>query len=105
MQFQIIWSEFAESQLDVIFEYHTYRAGETVALKLLRGIINAPQKLMKSPFIGKVEEMLSGRKTQYRFIIFKNYKLIYSVDEEMMFIKIADVFDVRQNPIKLKRVE
>ena len=32
-----------------------------------------------------------------------NYKIIYSVDIELKLIKVADVFDTRQNPIKIKR--
>lgn len=37
---EIIWSEFAEFQLDEIFEHYAQEAGEEVATKLIRGIIN-----------------------------------------------------------------
>jgi len=105
MQKRIIWSEFAETQLDDIFDYYKNKASSAIATKLIRGIINAPKKLLKAPFIGKEEELLKNRKDQYRFLVFKNYKLIYSVDQEESLIKIVDVFDARQNPIKLKRTE
>lgn len=102
---QIIWSKFAESQIDEIFDYYKKKASSRVAAKLVRGIINAPKKLIKSPFIGKEEELLKDRKIQYRYLVFKNYKLIYSIDEENGYVKIADVFDTRQNPPKMKRTK
>ena len=73
MIFKIIWSEFAESQLDEIFNYYKKEASLKVAKKLLIDIINEPKKLTNTLEIG--------------------------------FIKIADVFDTRQNPPKIKRTE
>jgi len=105
MKLKIIWSEFAETQLDEIYEYYEKKASPRIAKKLVRGIINEPKKLIKTPQIGQEEELLKQRKTEYRYLVFKNYKLIYSVDKENGFIKIADVFDTRQNPPKIKRTK
>lgn len=102
---KIIWSEFAETQLDIIYEYYEKKAGSSVAKKLLKDIINEPSKLINSPQIGQEEELLKDRETPYRYLVFKNYKLIYSVDNQNGFIKIADVFDTRQNPVKLNRIK
>jgi toxin ParE1/3/4 len=105
MVLKIIWSEFAETQLDEIYEYYEKKSSPRVAKKLLKGIINEPKKLIKSPLIGQEEELLKQRKTEYRYLVFKSYKLIYSFDNQNGFIKIADVFDTRQNPPKLKRTK
>ncbi len=105
MVLKIIWSEFAETQLDKIYDYYEKRASTRVAKKLVREIINEPKKLIKSPLIGQKEELLKQRETEYRYLVFKNYKLIYSVDNQNGYIKIADVFDTRQNPPKLKRTK
>ena len=102
---RIIWSQFAETQLDEIYDYYKRKASAGVATNLVRGIINAPKRLIKAPDIGQKEELLKDRKIQYRYLVFKNYKLIYSVDEEKGTIKIADVFDTRQNPPKMKRTK
>ena len=102
---QIIWSDFAESQLDEIFDFYKKKASLKVATKLVTGIINAPKKLIKAPYIVQEEELLKDREIQYRYLVFKSYKLIYSVDEENGFVKIADVFDTRQNPSKMKRTK
>jgi len=105
MSLKIIWSEFAETQLDEIYEYYEKKAGPGVAKKLLKGIINEPKKLLKAPQIGQEEELLKHRESEYRYLVFKNYKLIYSLDNQNGYIKIADVFDARQNPTKLKRTK
>lgn len=52
----------------------------------------------------QIEDLLIDRKDGYRYIVCGNYKIIYSVDIELKLIKIADVFDTRQNPIKIKRI-
>ncbi|MFB9053077.1 type II toxin-antitoxin system RelE/ParE family toxin [Formosa undariae] len=104
MILEIIWSEFAETQLDEIYEYYKKEASTRIAKKLLKGIINEPKKLIRTPLIGE-EELLKQREIHYRYLVFKNYKLIYSVDPENGFIKIADVFDTRQNPPKTKRTK
>lgn len=101
--FKIVWSSFAESQIDEIFEYYKYIAGIEIAKNLIQGIVNAPNKLIKTPFIGQNEPRLKHRLVHYKYLIYKNYKLIYSVDEENGYIKVADVFDTRQNPIKIGR--
>ncbi|SNA79961.1 Putative plasmid stabilization system protein (fragment) [Flavobacterium psychrophilum] len=51
----------------------------------------------------QTEELLIDREEIYRYIVCDDYKIIYSVDIKLKFIKIADVFDTRQNPIKIKR--
>ena len=105
MEFKIIWSEFAESQLDKIYRYYENNASSQIALKLIKGIINAPNNLLKESNIGQVEELLQERKIQYRYLVFKNYKLIYSVNKANGLIRVADVFDTRQNPTKIKRTK
>ena len=103
MALKIIWSEFAETQLDEIYEYYKIEVSEAIAKKLLTGIITAPNSLLNNPHIGQEEELLKNRAIQYRYLVYKNYKLIYSIDIENNLLKIADVFDTRQNPPKLKR--
>ncbi|WP_288462381.1 hypothetical protein [uncultured Chryseobacterium sp.] len=53
--------------------------------------------------MGQTEFLLEDRIIPYHYIVESNYKIIYSVDEENQLIKIADVFDTRQNPKKIAR--
>lgn len=43
MGLKIIWSAFAEFQLDEIYDYHEKKASSRVATKLVKGIINEPK--------------------------------------------------------------
>ena len=53
----------------------------------------------------QIEDLLVDRDDTYRYIVCDNYKIIYSVNIALKLIKIADVFDTRQNPIKIKRTK
>ena len=103
MEYKIIWSKFAEFQLELIFNYYAEKVNVKLAKRIIFQIRDKVKKLSGSPFIGKREELLSNRIGNFRHLIIGNYKVIYSVNEEAEFIKITDVFDTRQNPIKLKR--
>jgi len=105
MGFEIYWSEWAENQLDEIYDFYQKKASQSIATKLVTGIIEATQVLVETPNAGQEEELLKERGTKYRYLVYRNYKIIYSVDQKNEWIKIADVFDTRQNPIKIVRSE
>ncbi|SDK65998.1 Plasmid stabilization system protein ParE [Salinimicrobium catena] len=105
MTFEIIWSDFAERQLDLIFLYYLENAGKRTAIRMVQDIVNESNSLKKDPFIGQKEELLIGREIIYRYLLKKNFKIIYSVDQVKGFIKIADVFDTRQDPAKINRTQ
>lgn len=103
MEYKIIWSKFAQFQLDLIFNYYSEKVNVKLAKKIIFQIRNHITELSKSPFIGKREELLTERFQDYRHLIVANYKIIYTVNEQTGIIKISDIFDTRQNPLKLKR--
>ena len=103
MNFEIIWSDFAESQLDQIFEYYVENASLKIAKNLLQKLLAEPSRIMNNPEMLQIEELLIDRPNEYRYIVTKNYKIIYSIDYKLQLIKIADVLDTRQNPTKIKR--
>lgn len=103
MAYQIIWSNFAAHQLDKIFNYFAEEVNQKVAKHIIAKIYIGTNNLTKTPFIGQLEPLLTERKENYRYLIIGNYKVIYTVNEAQQLVKIADVFDCRQNPTKLKR--
>ena len=105
MSFKIIWSNFAEIQIDSIFEYYLENASVDVANKIIKEIISEPNKIILIPELTQREDLLLDRENEYRYLICKNYKIIYSIDQKHNLIKIADVFDTRQNPTKIKRTK
>jgi toxin ParE1/3/4 len=72
---------------------------------LVKGIIDATIALDKNPSIGQKEALLRGRHQEFRYIIYKDYKIIYWVDQPRQRLIIANVFDCRQNPGKMEETK
>ena len=77
MELKIYWTAFAEKQLEEIFQYHQEKASYRIAKELVNGIYNETLTLRHQPQIGQVEELLKDRKQEYRYLVYKNYKIIY----------------------------
>lgn len=102
MVYKIIWSRFSEQKIDEIYDYYKNRVNSRLAKKIVKTILSAPDKITKYPRLGAKEPLLGKRKIEYRYLLAKNYKIIYSINEDDKTIRIADVFDTRQNPIKIE---
>ena len=105
MELTIFWTEFSEKELESIFKYYKRKANVTVAKKVVDGIYEETLKLKHQPRIGQIEELLKQRKQEFRYLVYKNYKIIYWINESGNRIEINDVFDTRQNPPKMKRTK
>jgi len=100
MGLKIFWTDSARLQLEDIFKYYHENAGLKITQKLKNQIYNRTNQLEAFPESGPREPLLSARRFDYRYLIEGNYKIIYWVDNQN--IKIAAVFDCRQNPSKMK---
>ncbi len=98
MELEVYWLQLAENKLEDIYSYYYSKAGKRIASKLINGIVDATIGLEKQPRIGQVEELLNDRKEDFRYLVYKNYKILYWVNIEKNRIEIANVFDTRQNP-------
>lgn len=105
MHLKILWSITAAKRLDDIFNYYEFAAGNIVAKRIVSKILSDINYLSKQPFIGQVEPLLINRKITYRYLLTGNFKTIYSVDEINNRVKIADIFDTRQNPQKIESID
>ena len=103
MGLSIYWTDFAKSQLKSIYEFHKQKVSSRIALKISLQIFEKVEKLSDFLNIGTIDENLINRPQDFRFIICKNYKIIYWLDKDKIRIEIFDIFDVRQNPIKIER--
>jgi len=61
MNLEVIWSEFAEKRLDEIFEYYEKNASERVAIEMVQGLLNEPERLKKKT-IYRTKRRTSQRK-------------------------------------------
>lgn len=98
---QVIWTNFAISELKNIFLYYRMVAGENTAVKIRKSIFSATKPLIKQPFIGTFEENLIDLKQGHRFLVEGNYKIMYRVIDNSIYI--TDIFDCRQNPTKMRK--
>ncbi|MFP4622264.1 MAG: type II toxin-antitoxin system RelE/ParE family toxin [Bacteroidales bacterium] len=103
MGIKVLWTETALNNLENIFEYYKYKESITIARKIVKRIVQSTIRLQNFPRIGKKENLLIQRKKEFRFIIEGNYKIVYWIENENN-IKIAAVFDIRQNPEKIKDI-
>jgi toxin ParE1/3/4 len=72
-----------------------------VAQGIIQSVIDSTILLETQPKIGQREDLLRNRKNEYRYLVSGNYKVIYWIEEP--YVKIATVFECRQNPVKLKK--
>lgn len=105
MGLKIYWTDFAKNELKNIFTYYKKEASLNVAKKLVIEIAKETLKLTEQPEIGQEEELLLNNSKDFRYLIFKNYKIIYWINLKENWIEILDVFDTRQNPVNIKRTK
>lgn len=103
MAIKIYWTNFAKKQLRNIFDYYKTKASPQIAQNIVVGIVEKVNSLEFQTEIGQKEELLLDRKENFRYLVFKKYKIIYWFNKDKNRIEISDVFDARQNPIKIKR--
>jgi plasmid stabilization system protein ParE len=103
--FKILWTDSAINQLKDIYDYHLVKASTSVAQKLIQKIIEATIILENNPKSGRKEDLLTERSKEFRFLVVKNYKIIYWIDYEFSLINISMVFDTRQNPTKIVKTD
>ena len=100
---KVIWSDFASDTLISIYQYYKEAAIINVARKIKADIFKSTQKLIKNPESGPIELSLNAIGEGHRFLVVGNYKIVYKRVREGILI--TDVFDARQDPIKINDEE
>ena len=103
MEVKVVWTDFAKSELNHIFEYYHQKINLKLARKLITQIVLDTDILKTFPDIGTEEEALKTRPQLFRYILSSNYKIIYWHNSKMDRVEIVDVFDTRQSPSKITR--
>lgn len=99
--YQVFWSDFAKKMLKEIHSYLNEKSNNKIADKIVNEIIKATKQLNNFPDSGSEEETLKRLNQKHRYIVKGNYKVIYRPIKEGLLI--TDVFDTRQNPIKINK--
>jgi hypothetical protein len=56
-------------------------------------------------YLGQIKESLSDRTKDVGYLIYSNYKIVHWINLDKNQIEIWDVFDCRQEPLKMKRTK
>ncbi len=94
---KILWDNEAKADLKLIFEYLKLKS-EQVAKNVIKDIISQSKSIHYTEQY-QLDEFLGE---PFRRMIVRNYKIIYKVQNDTE-IRILQIFDTRQNPVKLKK--
>jgi len=100
----VYWTQFAEDKLEDLFSYYNVKASLRVAQHLVDEIIERSLELETNPLIGQKEILLADRVPEFRYLVYKNYKIIYWINSKRQRIEIVNLFDCRQNPQKMNEL-
>ena len=103
MDLKIFWTDTARNNLEQIHDYYKITTKIKVAKHITNQIFDKILILEKQPLAGQSEPILIHKKHKYRYLVQGNYKIIYWIED--YYIKIAAIFDCRQNPNKIKRIK
>ncbi|HVD97303.1 MAG TPA: type II toxin-antitoxin system RelE/ParE family toxin [Cytophagaceae bacterium] len=96
---RIIWTRTARTDLRFIFDYYKYKANLFTAQKIKNACLDRVNILYQNPEAGSLDEFLEPLKENHRYLVEGNYKIIYKISSDIIFI--TGVFDTRQNPEKI----
>ncbi|TCO09825.1 type II toxin-antitoxin system RelE/ParE family toxin [Natronoflexus pectinivorans] len=96
---KIVWSDFSIEMLLEIYSYYKKKASPSIAKKIKTEILTATNQLKKHPTSGQIEMNLEMLNEGHRYLVKGNYKITYKEIPEGLLI--TDVFDTRQDPIKI----
>jgi plasmid stabilization system protein ParE len=96
----IRWDKLAKESLDDIYEYIRKESPQN-ARKVKKALVKLVSTLNHFPEKYSREEFLEDEPENYRSVSKWSYKIIYEVTEDAIII--ADIFHVKQHPIKIIR--
>src|SRR5262249_17987959 len=100
LNYSIVWTDRAISDLNRIFLFLSSKS-EIAAAKTVDKIHKKVSTLEKGfSKIGQREPLLGRYPEEYRYLVSGNYKIIYSSAKKKIYNN--SIFDVQQNPKKLK---
>lgn len=98
---KVFWTKFALDSLSDIYKYYKDNVSETIAGNIRESILASAYQLQIHPSSAAMEELLLDLNEGHRYIIRGNYKIIYKIRNQKVFI--TDVFDSRQSPEKITK--
>ena len=96
---RILITHQAKGRLESIYEYYLTLGYRRYGRQVQATILKKTLLLKDFPFMGQEEETLQALGLNHRYLIEGHYKIIYRVENEVIYI--IDIFDTRQDPDKI----
>lgn len=97
---KLLFTQQAVESLEEALNFISTEVSESKLEEIRDEIINKAALLINYPNMGKKEEYLEHLNLGHRALIQGNYKIIYRVQQNTIFV--TDIFDTRQNPKKMR---
>jgi plasmid stabilization system protein ParE len=97
---KLVYTEQAIASLQECMDFFPPEVPSEKVNEIRDRILAKADKLLVNPYMGQQEEYLEHVGQSHRRIIEGNYKIIYKVEGNAIFI--TDIFDSRQDPAKMK---
>jgi plasmid stabilization system protein ParE len=97
---KLIYTEQALNSLEEALAFIAPKVTQKKLLEIRDRILDKADTLLLHPNQGQIEPCLEHLELDYRRIIEGNYKIIYRIKGQTIFI--TDIFDSRQDPDKMK---
>lgn len=97
---KVLFTQNAKDKLDEIFQYFKDKSLTKTGRQIRAKILAKALSLKDFPFIGQEDELLKTLGKNHRYLVEGNYKIIYRVELDTVFV--LNIFDTRQDPQKLK---
>ncbi|WP_026976432.1 type II toxin-antitoxin system RelE/ParE family toxin [Flavobacterium tegetincola] len=98
----VVVTHFALKQIDSIYNYYLERVSKKIAEKIKLELLYAIKTLKNADVEWQEDEQLKYLNKNHKRLICGNYKIIHYCSQVENIVYVTDVFDSRQNPIKVK---
>lgn len=99
MDFKLIWSESAISDLRAIVRYISLQSGAQVGREIGFAIYQRAQILLGNPEAGSI--LPEKRDPRWRKLIHRSWKIAYRVDPETNSVNVVRVWHAAQDEVEL----
>jgi len=99
--YNIVFTSFAETQIDYIINYLKENKSEQVANKVKQGIFDAIKGLVKMPHRHGILQLVSDEAITYRRVLKWAYIIVFHINENKKEVVIVDISHAKQDPQKL----
>lgn len=87
MGLKLYWTEFAQRELENIYDYYREKAGAKISKRLIEGIYNETLKFSSEPNIGQAEDLLKNREESLGIWFLKTIKLFIGLTRIKVALK------------------